>query len=451
MIFSFFLSPGLQQNRASMMSPPSGSGPDHLTKHVGIRAAENYQRTPQSSSNMRVALPDLLNRAAEPIQGGLFKAPMPPQHQPQPEVFVGTGGGGRRDPSRPTDPGFAHSQSQDPAFPSSPLSGLGSPHRSPYSQTPGTPRPDYGQQIADPFTQQSPVTSRPSPDSCINPQTPGTPRPHSDPAYLTTPPALRLDQYNQQSASCRPSPSHPNIDPYSSNPGTPRPSVCERFPRSPGSQRATEPYAQPVGTPRPSPDPYTQQPSTPRPQKAPEPFSQAPAESFTPQTAGSASSPLAAGLSGETVNYTPTHPQVTNRLMSLCLCCSFLCHLFCLLQLQQSPGKQQQDSFPRTSSNRTPKHSGMLEESSLSDLSGHTPGHDTFEQGYMTPGHSQTDKTTNDMAVLAMASVDGPMSMLPQLGDSEEKLRQVRQVFSRNQKKACITFFHFISHLYCGF
>lgn len=285
-----------------MMSPSSG--------HVGLRAAETFQRTPPSSSTMRVAVSELFGRAGEPVQGGLFKAPMPPQHQPQPEVFGGTVGG-RRDPSRPTDLPFALPQTQDPVFPSSPLSGLGSPHRSPYAQTPGTPRPDYSQQINDPFAQQSPLTSRPSPDPYANPQTPGTPRPHSDPTYLTTPPALRLDQFNQQSAGRRPSPSHPNIDPYSSNPGTPRPSISERFPRSPGSQRSADPYAQPVGTPRPSPDPYAQQPSTPRPQKAPEPFSQNPVESFTAQPAASCSSPLAGGLSGET--FTMTHHQVTDH------------------------------------------------------------------------------------------------------------------------------------------
>lgn len=284
------------------MSPSSG--------HVGLRAAETFQRTPPSSSTMRVAVSELFGRAGEPVQGGLFKAPMPPQHQPQQEVFGGTVGG-RRDPSRPTDLPFALPQTQDPAFPSSPLSGLGSPHRSPYAQTPGTPRPDYSQQINDPFAQQSPLTSRPSPDPYANPQTPGTPRPHSDPTYLTTPPALRLDQFNQQSAGRRPSPSHPNIDPYSSNPGTPRPSISERFPRSPGSQRSADPYAQPVGTPRPSPDPYAQQPSTPRPQKAPEPFSQNPVESFTAQPAASCSSPLAGGLSGET--FTMTHHQVTDH------------------------------------------------------------------------------------------------------------------------------------------
>lgn len=396
------------------MSPSSGL-------HVGMRAAD-YQRS-SSGTNIRVGASELYGRHGELLQGGLFKAPMPPQHQAQPEVFgstggAATGGAGRRDPSRPADLGF------DPSFPSSPLSGLGSPHRSPYAQTPGTPRPDYVQQLTDPFTQQSPLTSRPSPDPYANPQTPGTPRPHSDPSYLSTPPPHRLEQYTQQqSASRRPSPSHTNIDPYSSNPGTPRPSVTERFPRSPGSQRSADGYPQPSGTPRPSPDPYAPQPSTPRPQKAPEPFSQSQVDSFTPQAAGSGSSPLAPGLSGET--FTPTHHQVRRTPSSqLCAAAFTWTHVSCL----QSPGRQQQqDSFPRTPSSQTPKHPGILEESSFPGLA----GQDLFEQSHMTPGSSQTDKTTtNEMAALAAASLDGPMSMLPQLGDSEEKLRQVGQVFA---------------------
>lgn len=263
------------------MSPPSGSGPDVLARH-SVRIAESFQRTQAASI-----------RVGELVQGGLFKAPMPPQHQSQQEVFGGAGGG-RRDPSRPTDLNFSFPPSQDSAFPSSPLSGLGSPHRSPYGQTPGTPRPDYNQQITDPFTQQSPPY--------VNPQTPGTPRPHSDPSYLQTPPALRLDQYSQQSGGARPSPSHQTMDPYSSNPGTPRPSVTERFPRSPGCQRSSE--NQPTGTPRPSSDPY-QQNSTMRPQRGPEAFSQDPGDNFTPQAAGAGSSPL---TPGET--FAPTHHQV---------------------------------------------------------------------------------------------------------------------------------------------
>lgn len=68
-------------------------------------------------------------------------------------------------------------------------------------------------------------------------------------------------------------------------------------------------------------------------------------------------------------------------------------------------------------------------------MAGHTPGHDPFEQGHMTAGHSQTDKTaTNEMAALAAASLDGPMSILPQIGDSEEKLKQVGQVFSSTEQ-----------------
>lgn len=296
-----------------MMSSPSSSAPDHASRQGGIRAADTYQRTAHSTSNVSAPV------SAELVQGGLFKAPMPPQHQPPQDAFGNAVGGVRRDPSRPTDLGFALPQSQD--FPSSPLSGLGSPHRSPYAQAPGTPRPDYSQHIADPFSQQSPLASRPSPDPYTSPHTPGTPRPHSDPTHLPTPPAHRLD-YNQQSTNRRPSPSHPALDPYASNPGTPRPCVSERFPRSPGSQRSTDPYAQPVETPRPTLDPYTQQPSTPRPQKAPDPFSQAPVESFTPQAAASRSS-LSSGLSGETVAFTGTSHQVTDR-MSFTFCTAAL-------------------------------------------------------------------------------------------------------------------------------
>ncbi|TDG97612.1 hypothetical protein EPR50_G00228110 [Perca flavescens] len=219
---------GLQQSRTGMMSPSSGSAPDLSSRHVGIRAAaETYQRTPLNSANQRVSTSEIYS------QGGLFKAPMPPQ---QPEVFGGPGGV-RRDPSRPPpDLAFSLQQSQDSPFPSSPLSGLGSPHRSPYRQ-------DFIQPVPDPFPQHSPLASRPSPDPYANPQTPGTPRQHSDPAYLAT-------TYSQQAANRRPSPSHPNLDPYASNPGTPRPSGAERFPRSPGVSSVAAPSRTPSSRPR---------------------------------------------------------------------------------------------------------------------------------------------------------------------------------------------------------
>lgn len=53
-----------------------------------------------------------------------------------------------------------------------------------------------------------------------------------------------------------------------------------------------------------------------------------------------------------------------------------------------------------------------------------TPGHDPFEQSHMTPG-PQSHKTpvANEMSALG---VDGPISIMPQIGDSEDKLRQVR-------------------------
>lgn len=188
---------GIQQSRGGVVTPPSDPA---VSRHVSVRGS---------------------------VGGGVFKAPMPPQQQLQVELFGLSGGGPRRDVSRPADVTFGLAPPQD--VPSSPLSGLGSPQRSPYAQ-----RLDPSQQLSDPF--QSPLTSRPSPDPYTNPQTPGTPRPHSDPTYLSTPPSLRLDHFTQQSAARWPSPSHQTFDPYGSNPGTPRPTVAERFPRSPGSQ-----------------------------------------------------------------------------------------------------------------------------------------------------------------------------------------------------------------------
>lgn len=335
-----------------MLSPPSGSG---------VRA-ESFQRSL--------------------VPGGLFKAPMPPHLQPQQDAFCSGGGGVRR------DVGFA----QD--FPSSPLSGLGSPHRSPYAQMPGTPRPDYSQQVSDLFPHQSPLSSRPSPDPYTNPQTPGTPRPHSDSSYLPSAAALQLEQFTQQSSARRPSPSHPALDPYASNPGTPRPSAAERFPRSPGGQWSSDPFSQPAGTPRPTADPYSQQPATPRPHKGPEAFSQASGESFGPQSAGSPLGPEST-FSGtpHQVRRVPVRPPCAET-------CRLVVCLKCPLQVQQSPGRH---------SSLTPKHPGMSEEG------GFTPLHDPFEQLERTAGGD----------VAALSSLDGPAAVLPQLGDSEEKLRQV--------------------------
>ncbi|MEQ2170199.1 hypothetical protein GOODEAATRI_032892, partial [Goodea atripinnis] len=259
---------GLQQSWAGMMSPSSGSPSDLSIRP--LRPIESSQRT---------------NLA---VQGGVFKAPMPPHQE--------LGGGGRRDLGFPL--------TLEPPFPSSPVSGLGSPNRSPYTQTPGTPRPDYSQQPGDPLPQQSPLSSWPSPDPYRDPQTPGTPHPHSDSSYLITPPGLRLDQISQ-----RPSPSNLSLDSYASNPGTPHPS--ERFPRSPGSQRSTDSFSHPAGTPHPSPDLYLQQPSTPRPQLAP-------AESFTTQPAASGSSTLGPGLMPEVGTFNPVCPKVTTSLPSPC-------------------------------------------------------------------------------------------------------------------------------------
>ncbi|XP_077410700.1 histone-lysine N-methyltransferase 2C-like [Vanacampus margaritifer] len=309
------LQPGLQHSRAAIKSPPSGS--------------QVYHR-PQ-------------------IQGGVFKAPMPPQNQLQQDLFGGATPGARREPSRPADIGLP--QSQDRAF----HSGLGSPQRGPYTLVPGTPN----QQMADPYT---------------NPPTSGL---HCDSSYLPSASlALRLDHLKMSSG--HPSPSHPTSDPY--------PSLAEHFPRSPGGTLTSDPYAKAPGTPRPSPDPYTQQPSTPDPQKTPEAFGQAQVDNLAPRL-------MRSPLGGDSATR------------------------------KQSP---QQDSFTRIrGSNQTPKHPGTSDHRSPA--------------AHLTSGASPMDKTAAaDMAAVGVASLEGPMGLLPQLGDSEEKLRQrqrLRQLILRQQQQ----------------
>lgn len=71
----------------------------------------------------------------------------------------------------------------------------------------------------------------------------------------------------------------------------------------------------------------------------------------------------------------------------------------------------------------------MSEEGGFSNRASHDP----FDHGHMTHGPPHTDKTSgNEMAALGGAVLDGPICMLPQLGDSEEKLRQVHGVKQTN-------------------
>lgn len=126
---------GLQQNRPRIMSPSCGSPPDPSIRH----AVQRTSLTPQ---------------------GGLFKAPMPPQQE------LGAGGRSpyaqtpRPDYSQPTD---LHPQpSPPPPHPDSSYLRLdqisqqpGGFPLDPYTSAPGTPRPPAGKQ---PSAAQPPKT-----------------------------------------------------------------------------------------------------------------------------------------------------------------------------------------------------------------------------------------------------------------------------------------------------
>uniref|UniRef100_A0A087X9K9 Histone-lysine N-methyltransferase 2C n=1 Tax=Poecilia formosa TaxID=48698 RepID=A0A087X9K9_POEFO len=355
---------------------------------------------------------DSSQRTSLTVQGGVFKAPMPPHQE----------AAGRR----------------DLGFPNSPVSGLGSPHRSPYA--PGTP------QLGDA------TGSRPSPDPFRDPQTPGTPQPHSDCGYLAMPTALRADPVSQ------PSPS--SLDSYPSNPGTPRSS--ERFPRSPGSQRSVDLFPQSVGTPRPPPESYLQQPSAPQAQKTL-------AESLTAPPAASASSSLGPGLMVERGAFSPAAPKVTTSLASSCRCisvsgepnlnqcsglsgCCISAEMLCgtlprpcgigglgfasqTTQTKERAGHLRYenplcgngDYNGRTCSSQTPKHPVIPEKGIV-----HATNQDALVKGLIMTSMSPMEKSgTGDLS-----SLDGGRSMLPQLGDSEEKQQQrlwLRQHILRQQ------------------
>lgn len=197
--------------------------------------------------------------------------------------------------------------------------------------------------------------------------------------------------------------SSPHRSPYSQTPGTPG---TPGTPRPDYSQQVSEPFSQQSppymnpqtpGTPRPHSDSsYLQTPALRLDQYSPRP---------SPSHHGVGTAPPTPGPFGQPAGEAGSSP--------LALAETFANH-------QVSPVRQA-DSFPRIpSGGHTPKHPGMSEDGGFSSLPARTPTHDPFDQGHMA-----VEKTANEMAVLAAASLDGPMSILPQLGDSEEKLRQV--------------------------
>lgn len=443
--------------------PPMGSpGRDPYSRPM-IRN-EAYQRMAQN----RMVLSDPYSRPLlAPIPGsnesgsvGLFKAPMPP---PQAQDHFNRPG------LHPTDK-FSQGQQNDPyaqpphtprpsggdqSFTSPPRMGQhhhqGHPFaqpmahmsRNPYAHAPSTPRPDHF--TYDPFAQsagpsksagdpyaQPPGTPRPNMDG--NSQSrpffepfarpPGTPRPHdnygqsstmasptSDPYSPATSRAAGMNQYGHQShSSQKMSPSHA-MDPYAQAPSTPRPSMGERFPKSPGSQRlpmdmyATNPGQQRSGGGEMFPQPgaqrimlndiYAHPPGTPRSIMGPD------------------------GMNRPRPGHMGNHQDPFSP-----------------------PQSRLQESFPHPGS-QTPKHPSLQEDcftQSPSQRPNQTPVHDPFEQAPMTPRPQPTERM--DMKDQAIAGNGGTgaqdsaqASTHPQmpgsevqsvpLADSEERLRQV--------------------------
>ncbi|XP_051910013.1 histone-lysine N-methyltransferase 2C-like [Hippocampus zosterae] len=165
------LQPGLEHSRAAMKSPPSGS--------------QVYPRSP--------------------VQGGLFKAPMPPQNQPLQELFDG---------AALSDPAL-HPQ-------------LGSPRCNTYAPAPRNPGGDYDHQTAEPFVRRSSLS-----DTYADPPASG---PHGDASYLG------LERSNTASGRHF------------------RPSLPAHLPGLPGSALTLDRYAQRASTPDPQKTPEAETP-----------------------------------------------------------------------------------------------------------------------------------------------------------------------------------------------
>lgn len=366
---------------------------------------ETYPRMPP-----RVVLSDPYSRPLlTPIPGSneagsvpIFKAPMPPSHPPQDSFSTG-----QLRMRRESLDGFTQGQQTDPYAhqPLTPHPSLGEafntdgrmmrqasgshfaqpmpitrhPQRDPYAQAPSTPRPEYSSQMADPYS-QPPGTPRPH-EPCA--QSLGPARPHSDHFSVPPPTPRPIEPFSQaQSSSCRQSPSH-TIDPYAQMPGTPRPAAGERYSKSPGNQRNAEAYSQIAGTPRPTKsDPYDQPPGTPRPVLN-DPFGQPPGTP-RPSPMGHTSDPFSHQAQNRTTDPF-AHPSL--------------------------PGSQ------------TPKHLGNSEENFLPQTNpNQTPIHDPFEQIPMITCPQSGER----LAPTTSTSSDTPNPMHPSLGDTEEKLKQVK-------------------------
>ncbi|KAL4624619.1 histone-lysine N-methyltransferase 2C-like [Arapaima gigas] len=298
------------------------------------------------------------------------------------------------------------------------------PTADPYAQPPGTPRPSTETYV------QPPSTAQPSPDPFSQP--PGTPRPLSNPRHIGE---QHPQQPQPQLPSRRQSPSH-SVDPYAQPPGTPRPVMGERFPKSPGSQRTSDPFVHPSRNPRLiNSDPFSQPPGTPRPVLN-DPYTQPPG------------TPLP-GTGNEMLNRLVSRPFSSQDLFS------------------PSQGRLP-DSFTRQGApgSQTPKNTGFSDGGFTSPRSNQTqpnqtPLHDPFDQAPVTSQSRPNERFSHELKDQQGVGHEvnshdlGQFSDIPQnsgtapdahsgvhqvLDDTEEKLKQrqrIRELIRRQQQQKC--------------
>ncbi|XP_076001014.1 histone-lysine N-methyltransferase 2C isoform X3 [Genypterus blacodes] len=464
---------------AAQGRPPMGSpGRDPYSRPM-IRN-EAYQRMAQN----RMILSDPYSRPLlTPIPGSnesgsvpLFKTPMPPPQAQDPFNRPGPHLNDRFSQNQQNDPYAQPPHTPRPSgndsFTSPPRMGQHHPQghgfaqpgamiqmsRNPYAHAPSTPRPDHFSY--DPFAQSSvptkpspdpysqcPGTPRPMSESSAQPRPffepyarpPGTPRPHDNYGQPSNTPIPSSDPYSQAPNTPRPSginqfthqshpaqkmsPSH-SADLYAQPQSIQRPSVGERFSKSPGSQRGPmEPFVNNPGLSRAASSDMFSQPGAPR-SMLNDPYAQPPG---TPR-------PGPDGLNRQVLRSGPVISQ----------------------DPFSPPQARLQEPFPHPGS-QTPKHPGVPEDGftqSPSRRPNQTPGHDPYEQAPLTPHPHRIEKIEmkdqssvgNNVAALQdpgqmsnqqMPGASSEVQGVP-LAESEERLRQrqrIRELILKQQQQ----------------
>nr|XP_005162602.1 histone-lysine N-methyltransferase 2C isoform X1 [Danio rerio] len=433
-----------------MCTPRLGSLSEQQGRQLmgNVTPGDNFSRPGQRSeayqrmAHSRMVLSDPYSRPLlTPVPGSnesgsvpVFKTPMPPSGLQQ-DSF----NGGQQGMRRGSSDTFPHVQHTD-TYSNQPLT----PHPSMadgINNEGRMMRPGQGSHFAQPLSmgrhpQRDPYSQAPSTPRQDYPQQ------MSDP-YAQMPGTPRPhDPYAQMPGTPR-----PNCDPYPLPPPTTRTEPIDKFSQSqPSSRRqspshAIDPYAQMPGTPRPSPgERYSKSPGSLR---SSDPFSQPPGtpRPIKNEIYDQQGTPMP--ILPDPYSQPPGTPRPGAGLEGFSRLnprLNFITHQTDPLGLQAQ--SRTQDPFSRScgTDSQTPKHPGISDEniSIQQTIPNQTPIHDPFEQAPLTPCSQTGERSSQDVIVSTGNPSDSQNTMQPPLGETEEKIKQrqrLRQLILKQQQE----------------